>query len=628
MKKKAYNRVCLVNSAYSLFNYLLISTIEEIESTYFFFSYGIPESCHAYFKKQAYIITPLKNKFLNELYEIYIHFFSRCKWPVLKQAELFGMKCGPLFAEIIGERTFTQIEEGGEYIDKVNIPRKLQIIRRFLHGRFYNQHTCNSPYIKNIYLTGQNENASVMKQKNVIRFDILKEWEKSKEKQQLILKAFDVTEKDILSLKSKTDILLTQPLSEDGIITEEEEMNLYKQLIKDAKTAHLCIKPHPRERSHKYVSTFNDSYVFSKKVPLQVLLCLNCNYQRAYTICSTAIAAITQIHTHIQITFAGSKIHPNILKHLGDIELNDYQRTPHMRMDNHHISSIPRGEDAYRDKSKHKRIINRILCVIENRINKPRVNWWSTLYFNFRTQPFKQALKLPVLIYGKTKIISLGGEVEFHDCHIARGLVKIGRSRDHYTHSKPNEIDLANRAKIIFHGHCNISYSCILRIHGILEVDRMTSFGTSVGIFCSNKISIGKHCRIAFNNIIMDSNCHYILNMENHQISNILGEVTIADFNWIGNNTTIMKDTRTIPHTIVASRSLLNKDYSKLTDRKEYLFLAGNPAKAKIERILHRVLSYTREQEIALYFKKNPNEPFMIWNPPFNDTIEDLIIFF
>lgn len=617
MKQKAYTRVCLVNSAYALFNYLLISSMEEIEKTYFFFSRGIPDTCQNYFKSQANIIKPYNNKVINELYEIYIRFFARYKWPVLKKAELYGMKCGPLFAEIIGERMFTQIEEGGEYIDKINQKRKFQGVRRLLHGRFYNLHACNSPYIKNIYLTGQNENASVMKQSNVIRFNILEQWKSNKAKQQLILEAFNITSEDIQALSTKTDILLTQPLSEDSILSIEEEIKLYKELIKNVSIDQLCIKIHPREKEDKYSQEFKESFIFSKKVPMQLLLCLNCKFSRAFTICSTAIVSIEQMSKNTQIIFAGSKIHPNILKHLGSIELSDYQ---HPTKQSNTTPSMGGGN---------KHLLNKVLCAFENRINKPRINIWATLYFNFRTLSFKQAFHFPVLIYGKTKFISLGGKVEFHNCKPRRGLVKIGRQRDYYTHRAANEIDLSPQACMIFNGPCLIGYSCLLRIHGRLQIERMTSIGSSVRIFCFSNIQIGQHCRITFQNTIMDSNCHYIFNIESRQIQNIIGKVSIASFNWIGNNTTIMKGTCTIPHTIVASHSLLNKDYSALTDQKEYMFLAGSPAKVKAEKCrLHRIMSLAREHEITDYFATHPETDYMVYEKEFTDPAEDLITIF
>ena len=43
-------------------------------------------------------------------------------------------------------------------------------------------------------------------------------------------------------------------------------------------------------------------------------------------------------------------------------------------------------------------VLSRICGSLEARINQPRLSILRTIYFNFRTLPFKQAIKLPIFI--------------------------------------------------------------------------------------------------------------------------------------------------------------------------------------------------------------------------------------
>jgi hypothetical protein len=53
------------------------------------------------------------------------------------------------------------------------------------------------------------------------------------------------------------------------------------------------------------------------------------------------------------------------------------------------------------------------------------LNITKTIYINFKTQCFKNAIKFPILIYGKLKIKSIKGKIIFKS-QIRNGLLQIG----------------------------------------------------------------------------------------------------------------------------------------------------------------------------------------------------------
>lgn len=324
--KKDYSRVCIINSAYALFNYLLISTPKEIEDTFFFFSTGIPESCRNYFSKQSEFISPSKNKIIGEFKEIYTRFFIRWKYPFIRRAEFWGMTCAPWSAEILGNKnSINLIEEGGEYNDYCEAPRKFLKLRQYLHGKLYNntRNFSDNKVYKTIYLTGLDPKAPIMKLNNIILFDIKTQWSTDREKQNIICNVFNITEKDKKSLLKCKSILLTQALSEDNVISLKDEIEIYRNLVKDADQTSLCIKTHPREHLKKYKEIFPESFVFDKKIPMELLLlCIDIdNLEYAYTIFSTSVRSLKKMNSKIKLVFLGTEVHPELKKRYGIVTL-------------------------------------------------------------------------------------------------------------------------------------------------------------------------------------------------------------------------------------------------------------------------------------------------------------------
>lgn len=93
--------------------------------------------------------------------------------------------------------------------------------------------------------------------------------------------------------KNNCSLLLTQPLSEDGIVTHEKKIELYKHLIDKYAIGQLYIKPHPRENEN-YSSIFPDAIIFgASKIPFEVyLLKEDIHFNKVITAYSTAIDAV------------------------------------------------------------------------------------------------------------------------------------------------------------------------------------------------------------------------------------------------------------------------------------------------------------------------------------------------
>lgn len=248
-----------------------------------------------------------------------------------------------------------------------------------------------------------------------------------------------------------------------------------------------------------------------------------------------------------------------------------------------------------------------------------RLNWFKTLYLNFRTQPFKTAIQLPFYVYGKLDIHSLKGDIII-DAPIKKGMIKIGlRELDLLPVSYlPNQ--LYNTGKLIFNGPVMISGGVSLSIDGgILDIGSCCTIGGGCLIKSTNSIKIGANTRITYSCIVFDSNVHYVKNIETGVIKRNNGPIVIGKNCWINGGAYIGKDAVVPDYSIVARNSLVNKDFTK---EGTNLFLVGNPAKALATKV-QRILSSKEERKLTRYFVQNNDTNEFITLPGLFDDLND-----
>lgn len=264
---------------------------------------------------------------------------------------------------------------------------------------------------------------------------------------------------------------------------------------------------------------------------------------------------------------------------------------------------------------RHKNLINACFSRAERFIGNPHLNIFQTIYTNFRLLPFKTAIKFPIFIYGHLNIISLAGTIEIEG-NVKKAMIIVGKNSDKFYPSSINSLwCIPNNTKIIFQGPCYIGNGSTIRLsqHGCLTFGEFVKITSYCKICCENHITVGKYTRITFNVQIRDTNFHYILNTHKQSVEKKNGTIKLGDFNWIGNSSTITQGTTTSDYTIVASGSLLNKNYIKINeDIDEPLFLVGTPASIK-SKGLKRIFSHKGQTKIDLFFARHPDsEEYMI----------------
>lgn len=184
---------------------------------------------------------------------------------------------------------------------------------------------------------------------------------------------------------------------------------------------------------------------------------------------------------------------------------------------------------------------------------------FSSIYFNFHYLPFKQAIRLPIMLY-KPHFKSLKGKIII-DAPVKFGMIRLGlQSVSIY----PNTgIVYENHGgTIVFKGKAFITNDTAITIGegAILECGHQFMLNASSKIICYHKIVFGKYCRIAWENIIMDTDLHTVTRADGTN-SKGYGPIIIGDNCWIGTRTMILKNTQLPPYTTVQAQTLLNRKY-------------------------------------------------------------------
>lgn len=225
-------------------------------------------------------------------------------------------------------------------------------------------------------------------------------------------------------------------------------------------------------------------------------------------------------------------------------------------------------------------------------------NVLKTLYVNFKMLRFKEAIKLPIWIYGKMSFRSLKGKIII-DSPIYPGMIRIGR-KDWYVTTNISQSIWTINGVLKFKGKLNIYHGSYITVsnNGYLEIGAEgTIVGSGCKFICFEKIVIGNNVSITWECQMIDTSFHYVEQLENNKIPPLTKPIVISDNCWIGNRTTISKGTYLPKHSIVASNSLVNKDFRNVG---EYQMFAGLPAIPKIR--CRRIYNKEIERELDLKY--------------------------
>jgi len=328
MKKKQISRICIVDTVYTLFFYYLNYSIDEINHTFFFISEGLPNLIR---KKlpQYYFFKKRKTVFQRLLFRLSLRISSHFRWSFLQNKPIYGLDHLTFSSGIIGNKTYTLLEDA-PYIAsfyfnslayKKNIKQRASKVKCFfidlLFGRVFLRPFGVNSQCKQIVFS-KNDLHPTLLGKNIQIKSLEQLWDgASEQKKETILQLFDINNDDIAFLSSKSIIIFTQPLFKDNITSEEEQVQIYDEIIKQYPAQEVLLKPHPRD-SIDYSFYFPNIAIIRKNIPSQLLDLLDIKFKKAVTISSSSVLSF---HYDIEIDWIGTKIHPKIEAAWGEIQM-------------------------------------------------------------------------------------------------------------------------------------------------------------------------------------------------------------------------------------------------------------------------------------------------------------------
>lgn len=201
----------------------------------------------------------------------------------------------------------------------------------------------------------------------------------------------------------------------------------------------------------------------------------------------------------------------------------------------------------------------------------------KTIYFNFCVFPLSTAVKLPVLVSYKTKIVELHKGVITFGCSPYCFMVKFGFGGSSGIIERKSLVCLES-GTVNFEGKADFCAGTSLRNSGKLKFGSNFWSNKNCTIWCSNSISFGENVLLGWNVFFRDSDGHLII--QNNKARPVTGTISIGNHCWICSESHILKNSSLGRDCVLGYGSLLTRKHNESN-----ILYVGCPAEAIKENI-------------------------------------------
>ena len=330
-KKKKYPRACISCTVFSLLEYLLYSSYEDIKKTFYIFEdWMFPDFGDKF--ENTYRMPAWKSGLFWNSNVVWIrwYFIKWFKLPSFRNVDLFTLDHLSYHAIFIGHHRYSLLEDG-PYCHSVmfndnllyslaeekyfqNLPtlkRKLLFrFRKMVYGPVYFNRWGKNDLCSDMILS-TDDHLDYFDKKTIHRISFKGLWNTfSIQKQDFILNVFNMTREDVAMLTSKRIVIFTQALTD--YISKEEHVSIWKAIISKYPLSDILLKPHPRD-DYEYEKEIEGLMVFRKKIPSQFFEVLNLQFSKAVTAYSSSVFNLNAK----EIDWYGTEVNETLLKRLG-----------------------------------------------------------------------------------------------------------------------------------------------------------------------------------------------------------------------------------------------------------------------------------------------------------------------
>lgn len=315
-------RVCCAMSPYTVLQYLLITDCDDIDATYFFFPSTLNSKIRGKFRKKHVFYYSKWCRLIKPLIWIYWYGLKRFKfyiWPFLHTAQIFGEDQVLYCWLVLNGLSYIMLEDGTGTYRQPDVCRKnlFQMIERHMFRPISYAYWGQNEFCKGFILT--NPEVFDAHGKSVTKLNIKDAWSTASErKKKFIFSVYGVSMEVLVSLmKGIENIVLTQPFSENGEMTENEKLSCYRYIIETygLNPEVTLLKTHPRERTD-YGQIFKGYRICTLKIPVELMALVSANVRRVFTLTSTGAF---MFHSFAEVVWLGSRISPSLRRLYGDV---------------------------------------------------------------------------------------------------------------------------------------------------------------------------------------------------------------------------------------------------------------------------------------------------------------------
>lgn len=179
-----------------------------------------------------------------------------------------------------------------------------------------------------------------------------------------------------------------------------------------------------------------------------------------------------------------------------------------------------------------------------------------SLIFNFRHLSFKQACRLPILLY-KPRTGKCSGRFVFN-CPVRFGLVTMGTN---CVSIYPNSgISLENRGTIVFNGKLSVGNASAISVGkcGVLEFGNNIAVTADLKLACFDAIEIQDNVLIGWSCMLTDTDFHRLKYTDGRESSKGYGKIVVGKDSWIANGCKLYKNAVVPPHCVVGADTIIH----------------------------------------------------------------------
>lgn len=191
----------------------------------------------------------------------------------------------------------------------------------------------------------------------------------------------------------------------------------------------------------------------------------------------------------------------------------------------------------------------------------------KSLYLNFKSLPFRDAIKLPILISKNVKMVRVNKILI--QGPVSTGMIKIGFGDIGIFDGVHSRSIIKNTGTIIFQGKASLGHGVKLNVNrnAVLVIGDGVVFSGESAVVCSEEIVLGDGCLISWDVLIMDTDFHQVYECQNDGIQKKPKEksrkIYIGKSVWVGCRCLIMKGINIEDGCIISAGTKLYKSINK-----------------------------------------------------------------